>query len=116
MLDKLNEIGAYELYFDGFQTYSIRFIDLMKSGECFMGSSLEGVIETAYRYAKNPDWLNEKIPMPSYIVRRPTKRAADVRKAGTKKVSSKSKVMVSPPAGNASRWADSPLSLTKNEE
>ena len=79
MLEKLNEIGAYEFYFDGLQTYSIRFIDLMKSGECFMGSSLEGVIETAYRYAKNPDWLNEKIKMPSYIVRRPTKRAADVK-------------------------------------
>ena len=99
MLDKLKEIGAYEFYFDGLQTYSIRFIDLMKSGECFMGSSLKGVIETAYRYAKNPDWLNEKIPMPSYIVRRPTKRAADVRKAGAKNVLSKSKVMVSPARG-----------------
>ena len=75
VLDKLNEIGAYEFYFDGLQTYSIRFVDLMRSGECFTGSSLEGVIETAYQYAKNPDWLNEKIEMPSYIVSRPTKRA-----------------------------------------
>ena len=32
-------------------------------------------------------------------IRLPTKRAADVRKAGAKKVSSKSKVMVSPARG-----------------
>jgi len=96
VLEKLNEIGAYEFYFDGLQTYSIRFIDLMKSGECFMGSSLEGVIETAYRYAKNPDWLNEKIKMPSYIVRRPTKRVPDARKSALKKVSSNKKGSAKP--------------------
>ena len=65
-LEKLREIGAYELYYDGLVTYSIRFIDLMESDEYFMDSSLEGVIETAYRYAQNPDWLNEKIKTPSY--------------------------------------------------
>lgn len=92
VFDELSEIGAYELYFDGIETYSLHFTDLMRSGEIFQGNHLPSIIETAVKYAHNPKWLNEKIATPKkYITqskRRPTTRAVDLKPAAVVKVES----------------------------
>lgn len=86
MFDKLSEIGAYELYFDGIETYTLRFIDLMKSGECFQGNNLDQVIKVAVKFGTDIKWLNEEIPTPKkYITlpkRRSTTRAVDASPVG----------------------------------